>query len=79
LPTKDICGDVILVRVMVNDQLNNLFQLITACTSRPVWLVGGAVRELLTGHQPVDLDLAIDGSGLAYGAARRLNAIRHRC
>ena len=59
----------ILVRVMVNDQLNNLFQLITACTSRPVWLVGGAVRELLTGHQPVDLDLAIDGSGLALAQA----------
>ncbi|MGQ9480682.1 hypothetical protein [Chloroflexus sp.] len=69
----------ILVRVMVNDQLNNLFQLIAVCTPRPVWLVGGAVRELLTGHQPVDLDLAIDGSSLAYGAARRLNAIRHRC
>jgi poly(A) polymerase/tRNA nucleotidyltransferase (CCA-adding enzyme) len=49
--------------------INNLLSLIAACTDRAVWLVGGAVRELLTGRTPADLDLAIDGSGLSLAQA----------
>lgn len=36
---------------------------------RPVWLVGGAVRDLLLGREVHDLDFAVDGDALAL--ARR--------
>ncbi len=35
-----------------------------------VFLVGGCVRDLLTGHQPADYDLAVSGQPVAY--ARRI-------
>jgi poly(A) polymerase/tRNA nucleotidyltransferase (CCA-adding enzyme) len=43
---------------------------------RPVWLVGGALRELLAGGTPGDLDLAIAGGALELGRrlADRLDA-----
>jgi len=49
--------------------MNNLFQLIADLTDQSVWLVGGAVRELLTGNTPTDIDLAVTGSGLALAKA----------
>ena len=36
----------------------------------PTYLVGGAVRDLLVGHDSVDLDLAVEGDAVA--AAREL-------
>ena len=37
--------------------------------SRPVWLVGGAVRQLLAGEPVNDLDLATPREALALGRA----------
>ncbi|MDW8403732.1 HD domain-containing protein [Chloroflexus sp.] len=45
--------------------MNSIFQMITELANQPVWLAGGAVRELLSGRTPVDFDLATAGSGLA--------------
>jgi poly(A) polymerase/tRNA nucleotidyltransferase (CCA-adding enzyme) len=43
---------------------------------RPLWLVGGAVRELVSGRALADLDLAVGGGALDLGrrAADRLDA-----
>jgi putative nucleotidyltransferase with HDIG domain len=43
---------------------------------RPVWLVGGAVRELVSGRTAGDLDLAVGGGALDLGrqAAARVDA-----
>ncbi|MEF3273416.1 MAG: HDIG domain-containing protein [Chloroflexus sp.] len=49
--------------------MNTLFQLIASIADRPIWLVGGAVRELLNGQTPTDIDLAVDGSGLKLAKA----------
>lgn len=37
------------------------------CTSRGIaaWLVGGTVRDLLRGRVPLDIDVAVDGDGVA--------------
>jgi hypothetical protein len=40
-----------------------------AGSSRTVWVVGGALRELLTGGGAADLDLAVTGDALALGRA----------
>jgi poly(A) polymerase/tRNA nucleotidyltransferase (CCA-adding enzyme) len=47
-----------------------------AGSGRPVWLVGGALRELLSGRATGDLDLAVGGGALALGrrVADRLDA-----
>jgi poly(A) polymerase/tRNA nucleotidyltransferase (CCA-adding enzyme) len=44
--------------------------------SRPVWIVGGALRELLSGGAAADLDLAVAGGALVLGRrlADRLDA-----
>jgi putative nucleotidyltransferase with HDIG domain len=44
--------------------------------SRPAWLVGGAVRELLAGGAAMDLDVAVAGGALDLGrrVAERLGA-----
>jgi putative nucleotidyltransferase with HDIG domain len=41
------------------------------CAARgvPAWLVGGAARDIALGRAPVDLDLAVDGDGLALARA----------
>jgi tRNA nucleotidyltransferase (CCA-adding enzyme) len=41
---------------------------------RQVWVVGGAVRDLLLGSRPVDLDLVVEGDAIAvaHRAAARL-------
>jgi poly(A) polymerase/tRNA nucleotidyltransferase (CCA-adding enzyme) len=41
------------------------------CAARGVqaWLVGGAARDLLRGERPGDLDIAVDGDGLALARA----------
>ncbi len=49
--------------------MNSIFQLIADLADQPVWLAGGAVRALLSGQTPVDLDLATTGSGLALAKA----------
>lgn len=42
----------------------------------PIWLVGGVLRELLSGERPKDLDLAVERNALALGrlVATRLGA-----
>jgi tRNA nucleotidyltransferase/poly(A) polymerase len=47
-----------------------------AGASKPVWLVGGTLRELLSGGAAGDLDLAVEGGALALGRrlADRLDA-----
>src|SRR3990172_7735887 len=45
-------------------------RLLPALGSEPVWLVGGAVRDLLLGRATADFDFAVQGDGLALG--RRL-------
>ncbi len=47
-----------------------IYQLISDVADSAIWLTGGAVRELLCGRAPADLDLAVAGDGLAL--ARRL-------
>jgi putative nucleotidyltransferase with HDIG domain len=44
--------------------------------TRPVWLVGGALRDLLAGGRAADLDVAVAGGALELGArlASRLDA-----
>lgn len=49
--------------------MNSIFQLIADLADQPVWLAGGAVRALLSGQTPVDLDLATAGSGLVLAKA----------
>lgn len=51
---------------MVEVITNCLRWLTTWCAAREVqaWLVGGAIRDLLTGRIPHDLDVSIDGNGL---------------
>jgi len=44
--------------------------LLPALGPEPVWLVGGAVRDLLLGRATTDFDFAVQGDGLALG--RRL-------
>lgn len=48
-----------------------LHSLAALCAARavPAWLVGGAARDLARGSRPVDLDLAVDGDGLALARA----------
>src|SRR5213595_3018139 len=41
-----------------------------AASGVPVYLVGGAVRDILLGREPVNLDLAVEGDAGAVG--RRL-------
>jgi tRNA nucleotidyltransferase (CCA-adding enzyme) len=38
-------------------------------TSLPVYLVGGAVRDLLLGRPTLDADLVVEGDGAAFGRA----------
>ena len=45
-------------------------RLLPVLGSDPVWLVGGAVRDLLLGRATSDFDFAVQGDGLAVG--RRL-------
>ncbi|MGH7397526.1 MAG: hypothetical protein ACRELW_08320, partial [Candidatus Rokuibacteriota bacterium] len=47
-----------------------------AGAERPVWLVGGALREILSGRAVADLDLAVGGGALDLGRrlADRLDA-----
>ncbi|MEX2224600.1 MAG: HD domain-containing protein [Candidatus Rokuibacteriota bacterium] len=47
-----------------------------AGAERPVWLVGGALREILSGRPAADLDLAVGGGALDLGRrlADRLDA-----
>lgn len=45
-------------------------RLLPALGPEPVWLVGGAVRDLLLGRSTTDFDFAVQGDGLALG--RRL-------
>ena len=40
-----------------------------SAASRGVWIVGGAVRDLLLGGEPGDLDLVVEGDALASRAA----------
>lgn len=48
--------------------------LLPALGPEPVWLVGGAVRDLLLGRSTTDFDFAVQGDGVAVG--RRLaNAV----
>jgi len=48
----------------------------------PVYLIGGFVRDLLLGVKNLDLDMAVEGEGIAFAEelAARLNAklIRHK-
>jgi tRNA nucleotidyltransferase (CCA-adding enzyme) len=44
--------------------------LVEAASGTPIYLVGGAVRDLLLGHERTDLDVAVEGD--AAGLARRL-------
>ncbi len=52
--------------------LTNLLHNLAAFTQArgvPAWLVGGAARDLAAGRTPHDLDLAVDGDGLALARA----------
>ena len=40
-----------------------------AAEARGVYLVGGAVRDLLLGEPQVDLDIAVEGDGIAVARA----------
>ena len=67
----------VLLRVVFMDQtmladLNRLINdLVVFATSQKctIWLVGGAVRDLLCGKTPTDLDLAVSGNGFAIARA----------
>lgn len=51
-------------------QLGRLYeQLLELRADRPLYLVGGTIRDLLLGRQPTDFDFAVSGSGLEF--ARR--------
>jgi len=58
------------------DRLSKLFTTVLAALEgeRGVWVVGGAVRDLLLGLDPGDLDLVVEGDALpvARRAAARL-------
>ena len=53
---------------MLNSLLNDLADFATA-QQFTIWLVGGAVRDLLRGQTPTDLDLAVSGDGFALARA----------
>lgn len=57
---------------MMSAALNRLLNEIVAFANSQqftIWLVGGAVRDLLRGQMPMDLDLAVSGDGFALARA----------
>lgn len=53
------------------DRLAPVFEAVQAVSEHydGVYLVGGAVRDVLMGEPAFDVDLAVEGDGLAFGAA----------
>src|SRR5215218_8501920 len=47
--------------------LPGLDRVVEAAGETPVYLVGGAVRDLLLGRERTDLDLAVEGDAAAVG------------
>jgi tRNA nucleotidyltransferase (CCA-adding enzyme) len=60
--------DVLLERLRALPAAAPLLRVLDGCAG--VWVVGGAVRDLLLGGAPLDLDLVVEGDALAV--ARRL-------
>lgn len=57
---------------MHDDTLTTVLQhLATFCAerARPAWLVGGTVRDMVLGRVPLDIDIAVDGDGVALARA----------
>lgn len=44
---------------------------------KPVYLVGGAVRDLLLGHRRTDIDLVVEGEAAALAARLGADAVEH--
>jgi tRNA nucleotidyltransferase (CCA-adding enzyme) len=58
-------------RLLALDSLQEVFEAVQA-VSEPfegVYLVGGAVRDVLTGEPNFDVDIAVEGDGIALGQA----------
>jgi tRNA nucleotidyltransferase (CCA-adding enzyme) len=58
-------------RLLALDSLQEVFQAVQA-VSHPfegVYLVGGAVRDVLMGEPNFDVDIAVEGDGIAFGSA----------
>jgi tRNA nucleotidyltransferase (CCA-adding enzyme) len=58
-------------RLLDHEELRGLFEAVQAVSGSldGVYLVGGAVRDLLTGEPTFDIDVAVEGDGIAFGQA----------
>ena len=71
---EPLCEVLVLWRSRHIDQLREIGQLGDERGCQ-VYVVGGAVRDLLLGHVTLDLDLAVEGDGITFA---RVVSVRYR-
>ncbi|MCX7784842.1 MAG: HD domain-containing protein [candidate division WOR-3 bacterium] len=59
--------NLVLAKLLADEKLRSVFkELIHIINSRKIYLVGGAIRDVLLNHTPVDFDFAVSGSGIEF-------------
>ncbi len=64
---SSLCGKLVLDSILKDQDLLFMFnQLIDFTGLRKIYLVGGAIRDVLLNHTPCDFDFAVYGSGIDF-------------
>lgn len=62
-----INGNMLLSKIFADQNFSSLFaQLMNLVAGRKIYLVGGAIRDLLLNHKPCDFDFVVSGSGITF-------------